>query len=121
MANGADGISNRSGGGAGGRIWLSAQTFAGSGSIVVDGGAGEPSLGGGGGGGRIALYFENYAYTGTLSGHGGNGWVIGGAGTIYKRATSQGFGDVVVDNNGRFGTNTLLLATEPFSLTIKFG
>ncbi len=56
-ANGAD-HDNRSGGGAGGGIYLSSKTFRGTGSVTAQGGIGGTSNGGGGGGGRIAIHYN---------------------------------------------------------------
>jgi hypothetical protein len=119
-ARGANGLNERSGGGSGGSVWISAQTISGAGSMFADGGAGEPSQGGGGGGGRIALYFDTNVFSGIISARGGNGSMVGGAGTIYKRATGQ-ISDLVLDNTGRRGTNTLVPPTEAFNVTIKSG
>jgi hypothetical protein len=48
-----------SGGGSGGSIWLSADTFMGTGNLYANGGGAENDDrdGGGGGGGRIAIYY----------------------------------------------------------------
>ena len=104
-ADGANGTNSRSGGGAGGGIWLSAQTVSGTGSILADGGAGEPTRGGGGGGGRIALYANTNSFSGPIFARGGIGFVTGGAGTIYQ-STNNAPGVILVDNDGRVGTNT---------------
>jgi hypothetical protein len=57
-ANGAHGV-NYSGGGAGGSIWISCQTFAGAtGRISAKGGKGKDYNGGSGGGGRIAVAYD---------------------------------------------------------------
>ena len=78
-ANGTDGNSSNgtgSGGGSGGSIWLCAETFAGNGMIIANGGAGGNDVydGGGGSGGRIALFYQNSSFSGDTSAIGGNGF-----------------------------------------------
>ncbi len=63
-------------GGAGGAIWIEADTFAGSGTLEAGGGDGAVDLsglvcGGGGGGGRIAVDVRTSDYTGTYGVAGG--------------------------------------------------
>src|ERR1043165_1920453 len=121
-ANGANGTSSHSGGGAGGGIYLSAQTFSGTGSISASGGAGEPPDGGGRGGGPIAIFYNANQFTGSISAHGGTGATFGGAGTIYTKAASNTVGQILADNGGWRGTNTLLSVAGPFfDLTIGGG
>jgi hypothetical protein len=120
-ASGLNATNDRSGGGSGGGIWLSGGTIAGSGFIMADGGAGEPVTGGGGGGGRIALYYTNNSFSGILSARGAAGATRGGAGTIYSKAATASVGNVLVDNGGRPGANTLLVASEAFNLTVQGG
>ncbi len=93
------------GGGSGGSLYLTVGTLAGSGSIDASGGAGN-GLGGGGGGGRIAVTYTVNAFSGLMSAYGGGGYAWGGAGTIYTKANSQSWGQVLVDNGGQAGTNT---------------
>ncbi len=120
-ADGAKGINPHSGGGAGGGIFLSAQTFSGAGSASADGGAGESPDGGGGGGGRIAIYYATNLFTGSISAHGGASAIYGGAGTIYTLASADNNGQVVIDNSGGAGTNTPLPLSTGFDLTIGSG
>jgi len=120
-ANGANGTNNHSGGGAGGSIWMSAAIITGSGSIKADGGDGEPTLGGGGGGGLIALYFNTNSFSGVVQARGGKGAVYGGAGTYYTKVASQSVGQLLADNGGHRGTNTLLVTTEPFDVGVQSG
>ena len=54
-ASGLNATNSRAGGGSGGGIWFSCNSFEGSGSISANGGVGEPIHGGGGGGGRLFL------------------------------------------------------------------
>lgn len=88
-ANGADcSFGDHSGGGAGGSVWLIANTLAGTGSIAADGGDGYNTAGGGGAGGRISLQWNsgNRTFSGTIRAQGGasgiNG-VVGHHGTLY--------------------------------------
>ncbi len=120
-ANGGNGTNNRSGGGAGGSIWLTCQNLSGAGVLSVNGGAGEPSQGGGGAGGRISLQFAANTFSGLTPARGGNGYIRGGAGTVYTRANSQPVGQVLVDNGGRTGGSTLLSSGEAFDLTAQAG
>ena len=120
-ANGAAGVTNRSGGGSGGSIWISAQTVAGSGSISANGGDGELPAGGGGGGGRIAIQSGINVFTGQTTAFGGNGFGYGGAGTIYT-TTGTNSGQVLVDNGGHQGLTTLLpQGSEQLVLTAQAG
>ncbi len=121
LADGADGSHPGAGGGSGGSIWLSANAFYGAGTISARGGAGEPRDGGGGGGGRIALDFLTNAFSGTISASGGNGAVIGGAGTIYTLNTSGAVGQLLIDNGGRTGTNTLLSSDSSMAVVLSGG
>ncbi|MCX6902641.1 MAG: hypothetical protein NTW03_04025, partial [Verrucomicrobia bacterium] len=92
------------GGGAGGSIFLSAATLAGTGSIRADGGAGgSPSGDGGGGGGRLALLADTLSFSGSLSAVGGSGFQAGGAGTIFTRVAAEPYGRLVLHNAGRAG------------------
>ena len=98
-ANGADGILDGSGGGAGGSIWLSASNFSGTGSLTASGGMGEGFEGGGGGGGRIAIYTSSNTFAGNLLAFGGEGANPGQNGTIYV-PTSLLISGNVTDANG---------------------
>ena len=111
-ANGQNGVNSRSGGGAGGSIWITAQSLTGNGTISANGGNGEPVHGGGGGGGRIALTVATNLFTGTIPAYGGSGFQRGGAGTVFRRSgTSVTSEQVVVDNGGVSGAST------PYSTT----
>jgi hypothetical protein len=120
-ANGADGVHERSGGGSGGSVWLSAKTFTGTGVLSANGGAGEPAQGGGGGGGRISLWYDTNGFSGISLVRGGGGYAYGGAGTIYTRVNSQSTGQVLVDNAGVVGASTPLSSDEAFDLTVRGG
>lgn len=74
---------NDAGGGAGGSIYVIADTITGSGSITVNGGNSIGGGGGGGGaGGRIAIYYNTKSYSGSVTATGGTGWDNGDDGTI---------------------------------------
>ncbi|TAL07023.1 MAG: hypothetical protein EPO07_00925, partial [Verrucomicrobia bacterium] len=114
-ANGMNATNSRSGGGAGGSIWISCASISGNGGLTANGGAGEPIFGGGGGGGRIAILpMTTDSFTGGIAAYGGNGWKYGGAGTIHRKTGSQ-TGLLLVDNGGHSGTNTLLSSTSSTS------
>ena len=98
-ANGAPGIQDDSGGGAGGSIWITAGKFTGGGTLAANGGDGDFFNGGGGGGGRIAIYSSMNTFTGAVSVAGGFGAANGGAGTIFTAAELLIAGKVT-DTNG---------------------
>ncbi|MGH7954003.1 MAG: hypothetical protein ACREFE_19080, partial [Limisphaerales bacterium] len=121
-ADGMSGPGTNSGGGSGGSVWLTVGTFSGAGTISANGGAANGALGGGGGGGRIAISFNTNLFSGGFAAHGGEGFVAGGAGTIYL-APSQVGGIIPllsVDNGGMNGAGTPLNTglPAPINLTI---
>lgn len=123
-ANGLPGELN-SGGGSGGSLQLSPYVLTGTGTIAANGGAGNGTAGGGGGG-RIAITYNSNLFTGQFLAAGGSGAMAGGAGTIYTKANSAGFGSLLIDNASQPGTNTplssaFILPTSPFNLTISGG
>src|SRR5258705_148302 len=79
--------------------------------------------GGGGGGGRIAIsYAITNVFKGGISARGGAGLNYGGAGTIYLGSSRQlGSPQVIVDNGGQRGTNTLLGTAGLINLTVSGG
>jgi hypothetical protein len=81
-ANGNDGTFDRSGGGAGGSIWITATSFGGYGFLTANGGMGELFDGGGGGGGRIAINVRNNTFVGPIVALGGYGYNYGADGTV---------------------------------------
>ena len=105
-ANGATGGSY-SGGGSGGSIYLLLGTLTGSGTIAAKGGGSGNSSGGGGAGGRVALYYDANSFSGNVSASGSSGYTYGGAGTIYKKASSKANGDLVIDNGSNAGATFL--------------
>src|SRR5208282_4473833 len=76
----------------------------------ANGGNGADAIGGGGGGGRIAIAYNNNSFTGPVSAYGG-GTNWGGAGTVYLKANSQSYGQLILDNGGNTGTNTTFSAS----------
>ncbi|RLC38738.1 hypothetical protein DRH27_01550 [Candidatus Falkowbacteria bacterium] len=105
-ANGGDGFFNQCGGGSGGSILLYTDVLAGIGTTSAIGGKGEELCTAGGAGGRIAVYCTTDNSSIIYQAYGGyNGGTntdrMGGAGTIYKKSSSQDYGDLVIDNNGR--------------------
>jgi len=119
--NGLGALTNNSGGGSGGSLWLSLNRFSGSGNLSADGGSGYLPNGGGGGGGRIAITWISNSFTGTYSAKGGNGFVAGGAGTIYLKPTQRPYPDLIFDNGGLVGTNSVLDVTSLNNLILGSG
>jgi len=122
-ANGLPG-GNQAGGGAGGSVYLKVGRLAGAGMISAQGGGGFNSSagsGGGGGGGHISIYFATNQFTGQISAIGGSGAQPGGAGTIYTKANADAFGQILADNAGQAGTNTLLLSAGAADLLVTGG
>ena len=119
-ANGGNGSGSGGGGGAGGSIGLTCGIISGSGSITVNGGNGAGSIGGGGGGGRIAISPTSNLFGGVISAYGGTGANWGGAGTIFLQPTSQN-GQLILDNGGHVGTNTLVQSASSADLIVRNG
>jgi hypothetical protein len=122
-ADGSPAITQNGGGGSGGSIWLTVGSLAGKGAVSANGGSGDLPNGGGGGGGRIAVYYNSNSNTfaGSFSAHGGPGANYGGAGTIYLRSSTNAIAQVIADNAGGRGTNTLLSLSGVYDLTINSG
>ena len=123
LANGGSGY-NYAGSGSGGGVRLDVTTLSGGGSISANGGSYASNYSGGGGGGRIAIYYEDMSgFDGAnISAGGGNGYSSydGGAGTIYLKSTTQDYGDLIIDNNGRItgSYSTPIAATGTGSLQL---
>src|SRR5262245_52870763 len=82
------------GGGSGGSIWITSADISGAGKITARGGSGGNNgfaHGGGGSGGRIALYFDTLSLNNVLA-TGAPSIQYGGAGTIYRKASSAPLG-----------------------------
>ena len=88
--NGPDSLSS-GGGGAGGSIWVDADTLSGSGTVSALGGDAydlAARIGGGGGGGRIVFVARAAnTFTGTVSANGGTGSQSGQNGTVVGPAS----------------------------------
>jgi hypothetical protein len=110
-ANGGNGSGSGGGGGSGGSIWLTVSTLSGTGSVTANGGSGADAIGGGGGGGCIAITYNNNSFAGPVSAYGGGGAGWGGAGTVYLKANSQSYAQLILDNGGNAGTNTTFSAS----------
>ena len=119
-ANGGNGSGTGGGGGSGGSIWLTSGILAGSGSITANGGNGAGSIGGGGGGGRMAIYPAANLFGGTISAYGGGGANWGGAGTIFLQPPGQN-GQLILDNGGHVGTNTVVQSASSADLILRNG
>jgi hypothetical protein len=121
-ANGNPGVGEGSGGGSGGNIWVTAGALTGGGVFSANGGSGNLPYGGGGGGGRIRVSCTTNRFTGGSLAHGGGGAVYGGAGTIYFQSTTNPVAQLVVDNGGASGANTLISSlSSQTDLTIASG
>jgi hypothetical protein len=118
------------GGGAGGGIWITANTLAGTGAIQANGGIGGSDqythAGGGGAGGRIAIFYATYAHTGSIQARGGalsgSGGVRGGAGTIYLNDGSStnlllDNGDAALGSTGTWLENSVLNTLSTITIT----
>lgn len=124
----ATGGSSICGAGAGGSIWIQANTITstttgllisangGTGGIAGSGQCGSSRPAGGGGGGRIAIYYGSLGGTFALNStfvqaYGGtqpaNANYYGGSGTIYAKSTSQTQGDLYIygPNNSKYTYN----------------
>src|ERR1035437_4686398 len=123
-ADGGVGIGEGSGGGSGGSVWVTAGTLTGAGTLSANGGIGNGfglTGGGGGGGGRIAIQYRMNLFFGVTSARGGNGSAWGGAGTIYTKANSQSYGQVLADNGGQSGTNTTWTSVGTLDVWVRNG
>ncbi len=99
------------GGGAGGSVFIAADSIAGSGTVAARGGAGTNNRVHGGGGGRVAIKltgtgetFAAFTNAAIVTAHGGSGDSNrrGAAGTVYLQEGNQadGAGTLIIDNNG---------------------
>jgi hypothetical protein len=106
-ASGAD-LPSFSGAGAGGSVWLTADSLDGDGLIQADGGRGGNFAVYGyshGGGGRIAVCLKSGNDFGSVGFSAATrlvsmGGAAGGAGTVYLKKASQDYGTCIVDNKG---------------------
>ncbi|CAG1007228.1 hypothetical protein PHYC_03405 [Phycisphaerales bacterium] len=104
-------VSHSAGGGAGGSLRISCDTFSGSATGVVraNGGNSDCCFGGGGGGGRVAIYYTTSTFAGQVQTKPGTGAIPGGAGTAFLKAAAAR-GTIVVDSGGIVTPNVAELA-----------
>ncbi len=95
-ANGDPSTHTERGGGAGGSLWIQANTLTGGGVIKANGGDGGGE-GGGGGGGRIAVYVTSGEFAGMVQALGGVGYQPGGEGGIYLGDIDPNLSTLAVD------------------------
>jgi len=101
-ADGQSGDNGEDGGGSGGSVWLAVGTYAGTGAITANGGAGSPQSasfygGGGGGGGRIYITYTTKTYSGSTptvtggekGGIGGSSAASAGSDGTFSEAAAQ--------------------------------
>ncbi|MEA5557691.1 immunoglobulin domain-containing protein [Nodularia spumigena] len=87
------------GGGAGGSIWIDAQSLSGTGLVTADGGQGGTTGAGAGGGGRVAVFADSSTFDDTrLRAYGGNSFRVGAAGTVYRQLEASDAPTLVIDN-----------------------
>lgn len=110
-------------GGAGGSVWIDAQSLIGTGSISANGGgdlSNSANYRYGGGGGRVAVYAHTFAQDFALTNIKGNitayGFATpmeydgadddGAAGTVFWKDKDELYGSMIIDNNGSITTST---------------
>ncbi|PLW80539.1 hypothetical protein C0585_02095, partial [Candidatus Woesearchaeota archaeon] len=128
-ANGLAGVGSTrdDGGGSGGSVYIYANKVEGNSYISANGGNAY-EYGGAGGGGRIAIYYGNLSDGISITAYGGsNGGRSGASGTIYLKADSQTYGDLIINNNNlnnlgsdQYSYSTPIISDQNFSsITIK--
>ena len=112
------------GGGSGGSVYIVTNGLAGDGSINASGSNSVNWSGyaGAGGGGRVAVYYTTDISTISYSAGGGQNITsnsqFGAPGTVYKKASAQTYGDLIIDNNNLGGSDSRLFPQTPIgSLT----
>ncbi|EQC50842.1 putative lipoprotein [Bacteriovorax sp. DB6_IX] len=106
--NASGGSSDQGGGGAGGSVWIIANSITGSGSVTANGGSGYSGAGGAGGGGRVYIDTYSLNYTGTITANGN---------TSGTNAGQNGTAIVSIDPNSLCDSGTL--STTCISSTAK--
>ena len=119
-ANGLNGSGTGGGGGSGGSLYINGGTLVGAGSISANGGSGAMGVGGGGGGGRIHFNGSANLFTGNITAYGGDGGARAGAGTVLIQVSGQNT-QLIVDNGGHFGTNTVVQSANATDLIVRGG
>ncbi len=107
-ANGANGgyYNNSQAAGAGGGIHIEVGSFSGMGSVEATGGSNSYSTSyPSGSGGRISVYTDEDLFTGAYHAYSGSSGAASGAGTAYLHNSSESYGHLYVDNNGRTANN----------------
>lgn len=119
--NGGNDAGEDGGGGSGGSIWLDAGTISGSGTLSVNGGTGS-NEGGGGAGGRVAIYYTTDSFSGSITTEPGTGAHYGGNGTIYKKDSTETYGDLLIDSAISANTGAVLCEDDTCdgSLSVTF-
>lgn len=116
--------SNLPGGGSGGSIWLQTNILAGTGSTTANGGGAHiynvNGYGGTGGGGRIAIYYTTDNSSVTNYAYGQTNYKTGGAGTIFKKVSSESLGSLLVDNNRTTTPTHIVIASTTLSSSSTF-
>ncbi|MBT7281521.1 hypothetical protein HN840_04290, partial [archaeon] len=100
------------GAGAGGSIYLRTGILSGSGNISAVGGRATSVGDGSGAGGRIAIYYDTYNFVGGINANAQKAaydYDQGGAGTIYLKDSSKGYGNLTINNIGLTGPIRTLL------------
>lgn len=117
-ASGGNPTAGHSGGGAGGSIWIRADSMAGSGIISANGSGAWDNHSGGGGGGRIALYSRLGTNSVVTRAHGGNGTnagTYGAGGTVYSKRDDEQRGSLVIENASTNASATPLIDLPPLN------
>lgn len=119
-ADGTLATASNGGGGSGGSVHVQTTYLRGSGRITAKGGAAyNNNYSGGGGGGRIAITgldassglgdgFAAADRFNRILASGGTGVVVGAAGTVFTRTTTQTWGDLILNNETRSARTPLL-------------
>ena len=112
-----------SGGGAGGSLFITADSLQGQGVFDVSGGDGGVTSGGGGSGGILAVYYKTSSLFFTTLLHGGKGKRNGASGFFYLKRTDNGkeTSKLILNNNGRTTVNThSVLVCHPKLIDLRY-
>ena len=113
-------MNSSSGGGAGGSVWIEADTLQGDGVFTVTGGHGG-SEGGGGSGGILALHYKTSRLLFDVDIHGGSGETAGASGMAYFEQGST-LGKLLLDNKNSSNqkANASVLLCQPSATDYGF-